>query len=58
MKAVIWTDVFMFIVIQITIMLVLVMGSIESGGITRVWQINKDEGRLDIFRFVKNIFRS
>ncbi len=52
MKAVIWTDVFMFVVIQITIILVLTMGSIESGGMSRVWQINKDAGRLDIFRCV------
>ena len=51
MKAVIWTDVFMFVVIEATIILVLTMGSIEAGGISRVWQINKDAGRLDVLRF-------
>ncbi|XP_072031409.1 sodium-coupled monocarboxylate transporter 1-like [Amphiura filiformis] len=51
MKAVIWTDVFMFVVIEITIILILVMGSIESGGIANVLRINKDAGRLDIFSF-------
>ncbi|XP_077866875.1 sodium-dependent multivitamin transporter-like [Saccoglossus kowalevskii] len=46
MKAVIWTDVFLFMVILIDLILVIVFGTIESGGISYVWQVNKDDGRL------------
>ena len=49
MKAVIWTDVIMFCVMFSTMIMVLVMGCIEAGGFTYVWEFNKEQDRLDIF---------
>lgn len=49
MKAVIWTDVMMFFVIFITCILVIVMGTAEAGGISHVWETNKEAGRLNLF---------
>ncbi|XP_071832645.1 sodium-dependent multivitamin transporter-like [Apostichopus japonicus] len=51
MKAVIWTDVLMFFVIFITCILVIVMGTAEAGGMSHVWEINKEAGRLNFFEF-------
>ncbi|XP_072022954.1 sodium-coupled monocarboxylate transporter 1-like, partial [Amphiura filiformis] len=55
MKAVIWTDVFMFIVMFGTLITVLIMGCIEVGGVKRVWNFNKDQGRMDLFYFPKDL---
>ncbi|PIK58751.1 putative sodium-dependent multivitamin transporter-like [Apostichopus japonicus] len=52
MKAVIWTDVMMFFVIFITCILVIVMGTAEAGGISHVWETNKEAGRLNLFESV------
>ncbi|XP_070575636.1 sodium-dependent multivitamin transporter-like [Ptychodera flava] len=49
MKAVIWTDVFQFIVIFGTVIAVAVLGTIEAGGLEHVWEVNKRDGRLDVF---------
>ena len=49
MKAVIWTDVIMFVVMFATTISVIVLGSMEAGGFARVWEFNKDAGRLDVF---------
>ncbi|XP_071834313.1 sodium-dependent multivitamin transporter-like [Apostichopus japonicus] len=51
MKAVIWTDVMMFFVIFITCILVIVMGTAEAGGVSHVWETNKEAGRLNLFEF-------
>ncbi|XP_070575499.1 sodium-dependent multivitamin transporter-like isoform X2 [Ptychodera flava] len=49
MKAVIWTDVFQFLVIVGSLVTVIVLGTIEAGGLEKVWEMNKQDGRLDIF---------
>ncbi|XP_006811537.1 sodium-coupled monocarboxylate transporter 1-like [Saccoglossus kowalevskii] len=51
MKAVIWTDVFLFGVVLVTMILVSVLGTIEAGGIDFVWEFNIDAGRMNIFYF-------
>ena len=48
LKAVIYTDVIMFVVMFSTTLMVLIMGSIKAGGFARVWQFNRDMGRLDL----------
>ncbi|XP_070576145.1 sodium-dependent multivitamin transporter-like [Ptychodera flava] len=48
MKAVIWTDVFQFLVIVGSLISVIVLGTIEAGGLENVWQISKRDGKLDI----------
>ncbi|XP_070575243.1 sodium-dependent multivitamin transporter-like isoform X2 [Ptychodera flava] len=50
MKAVIWTDVFQFLVIVGTLMTVIILGTIEAGGLQYVWEANKQDGRLDVFK--------
>ncbi|XP_070575236.1 sodium-dependent multivitamin transporter-like [Ptychodera flava] len=50
MKAVIWTDVFQFLVIVGTLMTVIILGTIEAGGLQYVWESNKQDGRLDVFK--------
>ncbi|XP_070542483.1 sodium-dependent multivitamin transporter-like [Ptychodera flava] len=51
MKAVIWADVFQFIVIFGSIVAVAVLGTNEVGGIEHVRNINKVDGRLNFFDF-------
>ncbi|XP_078000803.1 sodium-dependent multivitamin transporter-like [Glandiceps talaboti] len=51
MQAVIWTDVFQFLVIFGTIITVIVMGTLKAGGVEYVWEVNKNDGRLDVFSF-------
>ncbi|XP_033123444.1 sodium-dependent multivitamin transporter-like [Anneissia japonica] len=51
MKAVIWTDVFMFIVIFATTMLVVTFGTIEAGGIDHIIESNLQADRLDMLQF-------
>ncbi|XP_070578376.1 sodium-coupled monocarboxylate transporter 1-like isoform X2 [Ptychodera flava] len=45
-KAVIWTDVFLFMIILIDLILIIVFGTIEAGGMSHVWEFNKADGRL------------
>lgn len=49
LKAVIWTDVFMSVVIISTCLLVIFSGSSEVGGVAKAWRVNQDAGRMDIF---------
>ncbi|XP_070542478.1 sodium-dependent multivitamin transporter-like [Ptychodera flava] len=51
MKAVIWADVFQFIVIFGSIVAVAVLGTNEVGGIEHVWNANKVDDRLKFFDF-------
>ena len=48
MKGVIWTDVFQTFVIVIGLIVVIVIGSSEAGGIMNVYEIAKRGGRLNL----------
>ena len=48
LKAVIWTDVILFVMMFGTTTMILVMGSIKAGGFAELWQFNKEKGRLDL----------
>ncbi|XP_070577496.1 sodium-dependent multivitamin transporter-like isoform X2 [Ptychodera flava] len=45
-KAVIWADVFQFLVIYGSILAIVVMGCLEVGSLDSVWQYNVEHGRL------------
>ena len=47
MKAVIWTDTFQMVIILLGVVALVIKGSLDTGGISRVWQINLDGGRID-----------
>ncbi|XP_077989298.1 sodium-coupled monocarboxylate transporter 1-like [Glandiceps talaboti] len=51
MKAVIWTGVFLFLIILATLILVLIIGTVEGGGISYVWTYNYEEERLNVGYF-------
>jgi len=48
-KAVIWTDVFQAGVIITGMLIIVIKGVLEIGGLERVWNINKEGGRLIFF---------
>ncbi|XP_071833198.1 sodium-coupled monocarboxylate transporter 2-like isoform X1 [Apostichopus japonicus] len=50
-KAVIWTDVVLVIVIGGTTILIIISCTVMAGGVKQVWDINNAAGRLDIFTF-------
>jgi len=51
LKAVIWTDVFQSVVMVGGLIAVVIVGSIEVGGMSEVWRINQEFGRLTFFDF-------
>ncbi|XP_022084929.1 sodium-dependent multivitamin transporter-like isoform X2 [Acanthaster planci] len=50
-KAVIWTDVFQFIVLFGSLLTITIMGVIQAGGMKYVWTYNNDRGHLNFFNF-------
>ncbi|XP_031566421.1 sodium-dependent multivitamin transporter-like [Actinia tenebrosa] len=61
LKAVIWTDVFQSVVMVAGLIAVVIVGSNEVGGMSEVWRINKEFGRMKFFDFnpdpkVRNTF--
>ncbi|XP_046852724.1 sodium-dependent multivitamin transporter-like [Xenia sp. Carnegie-2017] len=61
LKAVVWTDVFQATVMVAGLITVFIVGTINVGGFDKVWQINKERGRLTFFDFnpdptVRNTF--
>jgi sodium-coupled monocarboxylate transporter 8/12 len=55
-KAVIWTDFFQMIVMISGVIVIIVKGLYDLGGIERMWQINAAGGRLNFFDFNPNPF--
>jgi len=63
LKAVVWTDVFQSVIMLAGLVTVAVVGSMEVGGVTKVWEINQNYGRINFFDFnpdprVRNTFWS
>ncbi|XP_060082424.1 sodium-dependent multivitamin transporter-like [Ylistrum balloti] len=50
-KAVVWTDVFQFLILYMGIFAVLFKGTVLVGGLDKVWDINKTTGRLQPVSF-------
>ncbi|RMX60095.1 hypothetical protein pdam_00004501 [Pocillopora damicornis] len=51
LKAVVWTDVFQSIIMLAGLITVAVSGSLEVGGLSKVWEINKKHGRINFSDF-------
>jgi len=49
LKAVIWTDVFQSVIMLAGMLTVAVTGTIEVGGVKKVWEINEKYGRINFF---------
>ncbi|XP_067662754.1 sodium-coupled monocarboxylate transporter 1-like isoform X1 [Haliotis asinina] len=49
LRAVVWTDTFQTFVVMAGLVAVAVQGSIEVGGVERVWQIANEKGRIFFF---------
>ncbi|KAJ7384424.1 hypothetical protein OS493_021836 [Desmophyllum pertusum] len=61
LKAVVWTDVFQSVIMLAGLIIVAVTGSMEVGGLKKVWEINQNHGRINFFDFnpdprVRNTF--
>ncbi|XP_059145998.1 sodium-coupled monocarboxylate transporter 1-like isoform X2 [Physella acuta] len=54
MKAVIWTDVFQSIIMIAGILAIVIQGTLKVGGMSRVWEINEEWGRIKFFNFDPN----
>ena len=48
LKAVLWTDAIQLIIMLVGVIVVLIYGSIEQGGFSKVLEVNRISGRLDI----------
>ncbi|XP_070579122.1 sodium-coupled monocarboxylate transporter 1-like [Ptychodera flava] len=57
MKGVIWTDVFQFFVIIITLVAVIILGVIEVGGFNEVFRVNGESRRYNHFNFDLDVTR-
>ncbi|KAK2569132.1 Sodium-coupled monocarboxylate transporter 1 [Acropora cervicornis] len=63
LKAVVWTDVFQAIVMVAGLIAVAISGTMQIGGVKKVWEINDNYGRLNFFDFnpdprIRNTFWS
>lgn len=54
MRAVIWTDVFQFVIMLVGMITVIIQVAIRVGGVGKVISINKEYGRLDVLNFNPN----
>ncbi|XP_059145437.1 sodium-coupled monocarboxylate transporter 1-like [Physella acuta] len=54
MKAVIWTDVFQSVIMLAGILAIVIQGTLKVGGMSRVWEINEEWGRIKFFNFDPN----
>ena len=48
----VWTDVFQSVIMLAGLVIVAVIGSIEVGGLQKVWEINQKHGRIHFFEYV------
>ncbi|XP_070578325.1 sodium-dependent multivitamin transporter-like [Ptychodera flava] len=51
MAAVIWADVFQCFVMIVCVVVVLILGTLEAGGMSAVWEYNHKHGKLNFFEF-------
>ena len=53
----VWTDVFQSVIMLAGLVIVAITGSIQVGGLQKVWEINQKYGRINFFEYVsKQIF--
>lgn len=49
LKAVIWTDTVQFLMMNGSILLIIILGIVNEGGIFKIWQIAEESGRILFF---------
>ncbi|KAG8236430.1 hypothetical protein J437_LFUL016935 [Ladona fulva] len=50
-KAIIWSDTFHLAILMITLIILIVKGTIDAGGVGTVWNDNYNSGRIELFNF-------
>ena len=50
LKAVIWTDVLQLTVMIAGFLMIIIKGSIDVGGLSEVWRIAEEGGRIDFIQ--------
>lgn len=50
MKAVVHTDVVQSIVMIVGVLAIVVQGTVRVGGVSKVWNIASERGRIDFFK--------
>lgn len=55
MKAVLWTDCFQAVLMFIGVTTTLIWGSIKVGGISEIWRIAQENGRIKLDEYVELI---
>ncbi|KAG8236429.1 hypothetical protein J437_LFUL016934 [Ladona fulva] len=50
-KAIIWSDTLHLVILNITLVILLVKGTIDVGGVDVVWNDNYNSGRIELFNF-------
>lgn len=51
LKAVIWTDTIQFLIMNGSILLIIIIGIINEGGVSKIWGIAEDSGRINFFEY-------
>jgi Na+/proline symporter len=49
-KAVVWSDVFLFCIIMASLIMVLVRGTMADGGFSVIWENARNSTRLEFFK--------
>lgn len=52
LKAVLWTDTLQAIVMTISLVMIIIFGVNEVGGLNSIWEIAEKYGRVDFWKFV------
>lgn len=52
MKAVLWTDTLQMIIMAGGCIALVIVGVVNEGGLSNIWQANVDSGRMDLSAYV------
>lgn len=52
LKAVVWTDAIQSVFTTISIIIVIILGYIQAGGINNIIEANLEGGRIEFFKYV------
>lgn len=55
MKAVVWTDTFQVVVLYVALFVILIKGTLDIGGFSKVWQTNAMYNRTSFFKYLFNL---
>lgn len=58
MKAILITDVFQTLLMFASVFTIVIYGSINIGGLDKVWQIAEEGGRIDFLKYIQLIIEN